>query len=344
MQLAQLLSSAADNVRYGDDDDEDGRSGGGDYHHSAGLTTTTHAIRRALCVLVLATALAAGAAWGLRALSRREEEEEGGGERGGGGGGGGGRRVDGATGRTGAASSASRTSSGTASDPVVIDDDDDGGGGRGGVGGARGAASAEANAPGVYSPALALTLMTAYVPLVIASPILWNVLRGFKSAAAAAAAAVAVGVDGDEDDGRGVSGGGGEGGAVAIDDDDRDDGGTTTFAAPRADSGFATLVVLAMLAHSAMAMAAYRVLRDVLGGGNVLVYPGNRREGGTAGRRGGRGRKLTVSEIADVGGCTPPPPDPCARNVPLGRKSLRFRPMHRIAYHSSSLFLPPPYI
>ena len=92
----------------------------------------------------------------------------------------------------------------------VDDDDDDGGGGRGGVGGARGAASAEANAPGVYSPALALTLMTAYVPLVIASPILWNVLREFKSAAAAAAAVVGV-VDGDEDDGRGVSGGGGGG-------------------------------------------------------------------------------------------------------------------------------------
>jgi hypothetical protein len=58
-------------------------------HHSTGLTTTKHATRHALCVarrtrpdarsvLLGRGALAAGAAWGLRALSLREEEEEGG--------------------------------------------------------------------------------------------------------------------------------------------------------------------------------------------------------------------------------------------------------------------------
>jgi hypothetical protein len=48
-----------------------------------------------------------------------------------------------------------------------------------------------------------------------------------------------------------------------------------------------------------MAFAAYRVLRDVLAGGdNVFTYPGNQRGGGGGSRR--RRRKLTVSEIADI--------------------------------------------
>jgi len=62
-----------------------------------------------------------------------------------------------------------------------------------------------------------------------------------------------------------------------------------------ADSGVIQITVLAIIAHSMMAIAAYRVLRDVLDGEGVAPYPGNQRGG-----RRRRGRKLTVSEIADV--------------------------------------------
>jgi hypothetical protein len=64
--------------------------------------------------------------------------------------------------------------------------------------------------------------------------------------------------------------------------------------------GFIQLVLVAMGAHVLMAFAAYRVLRDVLAGGdNVFTYPGNLRgSGGGSSRR--RRRKLTVSEIADI--------------------------------------------
>lgn len=63
------------------------------------------------------------------------------------------------------------------------------------------------------------------------------------------------------------------------------------------DSGFVQISVLAVAAHSVMAIAAYRVLRDVLESGGVGPYPGNNRQGGR--RR--LWRKLTVSEIADIG-------------------------------------------
>lgn len=64
-----------------------------------------------------------------------------------------------------------------------------------------------------------------------------------------------------------------------------------------ADSGVVQITILAVIAHSLMAVAAYRVLRDVLDGGTLGVYPGNRR-GGIGLRR--RARKLTVAEIADI--------------------------------------------
>ncbi|KAL7544022.1 hypothetical protein ACHAXR_013474 [Thalassiosira sp. AJA248-18] len=57
--------------------------------------------------------------------------------------------------------------------------------------------------------------------------------------------------------------------------------------------GMLAVTVLAIIAHSMMAIAAYRVLRDVLDGEGVGPYPGTR------GRR-RRGRKLTVGEIADM--------------------------------------------
>ena len=63
------------------------------------------------------------------------------------------------------------------------------------------------------------------------------------------------------------------------------------------DSGFVQISVLAVAAHSVMAIAAYRVLRDVLDSGGVGQYPGNNRQGDR--RR--LWRKLTVSEIADIG-------------------------------------------
>ncbi len=63
------------------------------------------------------------------------------------------------------------------------------------------------------------------------------------------------------------------------------------------DSGFVQISVLAVVAHSVMAIAAYRVLRDVLDSGGVGHYPGNNRQGGR--RR--LWRKLNVSEIADIG-------------------------------------------
>lgn len=63
------------------------------------------------------------------------------------------------------------------------------------------------------------------------------------------------------------------------------------------DPGMVQVSVLAVAAHSVMAIAAYRVLRDVLDSGGVGQYPGNNRQGGR--RR--RMRKLTVSEIADIG-------------------------------------------
>ena len=63
------------------------------------------------------------------------------------------------------------------------------------------------------------------------------------------------------------------------------------------DSGFIQISALAVAAHSVMIIAAYRVLRDVLDSGGVGGYPGNNRQGGR--RR--RWRKLTVSEISDIG-------------------------------------------
>jgi hypothetical protein len=63
------------------------------------------------------------------------------------------------------------------------------------------------------------------------------------------------------------------------------------------DPGMVQVSVLAVAAHSVMAIAAYRVLRDVLDSGGVGQYPGNNRQGGR--RR--RMRKLTVAEIADIG-------------------------------------------
>ena len=69
------------------------------------------------------------------------------------------------------------------------------------------------------------------------------------------------------------------------------------FAGLFSDSGFVQVSTLAVAAHSVMAIAAYRVLRDVLDSGGVGQYPGNNRQGGR--RR--RMRKLTVSEIADIG-------------------------------------------
>lgn len=61
-------------------------------------------------------------------------------------------------------------------------------------------------------------------------------------------------------------------------------------------SGVFQITILAIIAHSMMAIAAYRVLRDVLDGDGVGPYPGNQR-----GSRRRRGRsKLTVSEIADI--------------------------------------------
>ncbi|KAL9183444.1 hypothetical protein ACHAXT_004300 [Thalassiosira profunda] len=61
------------------------------------------------------------------------------------------------------------------------------------------------------------------------------------------------------------------------------------------DSGVVQVTLLAIVAHSLMAVAAYRVLRDVLNAGGAGQYPGNRRG---IGRR--RPRKLTVAEIADI--------------------------------------------
>jgi len=61
-------------------------------------------------------------------------------------------------------------------------------------------------------------------------------------------------------------------------------------------SGVIQMTVLAIIAHSMMAIAAYRVLRDVLDGEDgVGPYPGNVRGG-----RRRRGRRLTVSEISDI--------------------------------------------
>lgn len=60
-------------------------------------------------------------------------------------------------------------------------------------------------------------------------------------------------------------------------------------------SGIIQITVLAIVAHSMMAIAAYRVLRDVLDGDGVGPYPGNQRGG-----RRRRARKLTVSEVADI--------------------------------------------
>mmetsp|Transcript_13137 Transcript_13137/g.27894 ORF Transcript_13137/g.27894 Transcript_13137/m.27894 type:complete len:358 (-) Transcript_13137:256-1329(-) len=60
-------------------------------------------------------------------------------------------------------------------------------------------------------------------------------------------------------------------------------------------SGVIQITVLAIIAHSMMAIAAYRVLRDVLDGEGIGSYPGNRRGG-----RRRRGVKLTVTEIADI--------------------------------------------
>lgn len=61
-------------------------------------------------------------------------------------------------------------------------------------------------------------------------------------------------------------------------------------------SGVIQMTVLAIIAHSMMAVAAYRLLQDVLDGEEgVGPYPGNQR-----GRRRRRGRRLTVSEISDI--------------------------------------------
>mmetsp|Transcript_8347 Transcript_8347/g.18705 ORF Transcript_8347/g.18705 Transcript_8347/m.18705 type:complete len:355 (+) Transcript_8347:99-1163(+) len=66
-----------------------------------------------------------------------------------------------------------------------------------------------------------------------------------------------------------------------------------------ANSGIIQITVLAILAvtaHSIMAIAAYRVLRDVLdSAGGVGPYPGTRQ-----GRRRRLRRKLTVSELVDI--------------------------------------------
>lgn len=61
--------------------------------------------------------------------------------------------------------------------------------------------------------------------------------------------------------------------------------------------GVIQVTILAIIAHSIMAIAAYRVLRDVLDGGAIGQYPGMQR--GVGGRR-RRGRKLTVGEIAEI--------------------------------------------
>lgn len=58
--------------------------------------------------------------------------------------------------------------------------------------------------------------------------------------------------------------------------------------------GVLQVTVFAIIAHSMMAIAAYRVLRDVLDGGGPGPYPGMRQ-----GRR-RRRKKLTVTEIADI--------------------------------------------
>jgi len=58
--------------------------------------------------------------------------------------------------------------------------------------------------------------------------------------------------------------------------------------------GVVQMTTIALIAHSMMAIAAYKVLRDVLDSGGVGPYPGTRQ-----GRR-RRARKLTVSEIADI--------------------------------------------
>jgi hypothetical protein len=193
---------------------------------------------------------------------------------------------------------------GTPDDPVVIHDDENenehvngirsrgGGATSASAAGGRGSESQSSSSSSSSSSSLrstsssflALSLMIAYVPLFLASPVLWNMfLEGITGSV----------VDINDDDVRENGNGGGE--------------GDTTKGA-FVDTGFVHLVVLAMLAHTVMAMAAYRVLRDVLldggggaggNGGGIWSYPGNNR--GTTSRR-SRGRKLTVTEIADIGG------------------------------------------
>ncbi len=190
---------------------------------------------------------------------------------------------------------------GTPDDPVVIHDDEDenenengahsrgGGDGTPAVAGGRGSESRSPLSPSLsYTSScfLALSLMIA-CPLLLASPALWKMFLEIVV-----------------DDVGGDRSGGGEGG-----DDD------TTTSGPAVDAGLKNLVVLAALAHAVMVIAAHRMFRDIFSGsgggggggggmagwngGGIWSYPGNHR-GGTSSRR-GRGRKLTVSEIADIG-------------------------------------------
>ncbi|KAL3811166.1 hypothetical protein ACHAXA_001381 [Cyclostephanos tholiformis] len=265
-------------------------------HHA--VETTTAILRRSLRTVVIASALAGGIFLASRTISSRR------------GGGGGGVRL--ARSRDGMGNNAStiRTSgAGTADDPVVIDDDDDDhdhdhdgnnvnagaiGGRSRGVGApnsadgvrtdAQSSSSSSSSSSLLSSPSLALALVIAYVPLFISSPLLWNMfLEGITGGGGGG------GGDSPRVGGRGIDG------VVDIDDDGEggDDGRAIV------DSGFVHLVVLAILAHTVMAMAAHRVLRDVLfdGRSGIWAYPGNRRGGGIAR---GRGRKLTVTEIADI--------------------------------------------
>jgi hypothetical protein len=132
-------------------------------------------------------------------------------------------------------------------------------------------------------PLLVLALVVAYVSIIIASPIVWNALQhsnGNRVAWSGTTTSSVFHYPGNS----------------IIDTGGVERGGMTfTY-----NLGFIQLVLVAMGAHVLMAFAAYRLLRDVLAGGdNVFTYPGNLRgSGGGSSRR--RRRKLTVSEIADI--------------------------------------------
>lgn len=137
-------------------------------------------------------------------------------------------------------------------------------------------------------PLLVLTLVVAYVSIIVASPIVWNALQHSNADRAAWSGTTTT-------SSSSVFHYPGNNNIIATTEGSEGGGGMTfTY-----NVGFIQLVLVAMGAHVLMAFAAYRVLRDVLAGGdNVFTYPGNQRGGGGNSRR--RRRKLTVSEIADI--------------------------------------------